>query len=224
MMSRREPEADPRVRRHCLPRVGAAARAQDGRDGLDGCARRRLSELGRARRRRANGHGRSRDGAGGERRGRWWAATGTGSRGSHCRVAGRVSRSRRRSAVGLPRPLLGSSRSYVPGLGRAFASPRRRSRERPVAADSLQAPAQPSSATRPAFSRRPTASEFRAQFRRGRGRARASARFTIRPTAFSGTWWNAVAHSRGRTGRAQRIGPSSAQAARRGRAPLTVFP
>ena len=74
MMSRRESQADPRVRRHGLPRLGAPAWPAYGRGRRARSARLGLSALGRPRGRRPHRHRRACDGAGRERRRRGRAA------------------------------------------------------------------------------------------------------------------------------------------------------
>ena len=74
MMSRREPQADARVRRDGLPRLGAPARPANGRGSRARRSRRRVSALGRPRRLRAVPTRRPRDRPGRERRRRRRAA------------------------------------------------------------------------------------------------------------------------------------------------------
>ncbi len=78
MMSRREPQADARIRRDGLSRLGAAARASHGRRSGSRRTRRAVSLVGGTRRRRAHRLGCACHGAGRKRSGRGRSATGAG--------------------------------------------------------------------------------------------------------------------------------------------------
>ena len=129
MMSGRESEADARVRRDGVPRLGSPAGPAHGRRRPARGPRNHLSGLERARGRRAHRHRRPRDRPGCERRRRRRSAARTRGGGPHRRAArGRRDASRRGGGGGLPRPFLGeipvvplprADRRPAPGPGRA---------------------------------------------------------------------------------------------------------